>query len=810
MDIFVHDRQLRQTTRVSVASGGTEANGESNFPCISAEGQFIAFQSRATNLVPGDTNLCSDIFVCERQTGAITRVSVAGDGTQASGSSWFPSISADGRYVAFVSEASNLVPGIYPSAIMPNGDESDIYVHDRLNGTTTRVSVSSAGAKGNAPSERPRISADGRYVAFESFASNLVPGDTNATMDIFVHDRQTGETTRVSVATDGTQSDGPSLEASISADGRYVAFRSTGANLVPGDTNVASDIFVRDRLLGQTTRVSLSSSETQGSADSYAPSISSDGRYVAFASIAADLVPGDVGYTDIFVRDRQAGATTRVSVASGGTAANGDSYNPSISADGRCTAFSSWAYNLDPGDTNGFSDVFLNDRGPHNLSLSPNSGSFLIGSKVTFTSRYADPDGYGNLANCYLLINNILNQANAAFLSYDANANKLYVRNDANTAWLGGHAPGSAYVIENSYVRLYCEETTKSVSGITLTVNWKISFKLAMSPKTCGAWMLVYDDNGFKDSFEQKGAGIKISRAPSNVSLAPTTGSFATGTKVTFTSSYSDPDGHGNLANCYLLINSTSDQANAAFLRYDPNADKLYVKNDSNVYWMGGVAPGSAPVIENSYVRLYCAETTRSGSGSTLTVNWKVSFKPAMSGKTCGAWMLVYDDINLRDGWDQMGSGIKISQTPLNASLSPTGGSLAVGRWFTLTSTYSDPDGAGNLANCYLLMNTSLNPVNGVFVRYDANTNKLYLKNDANTAWVGGYAPGAAPAIHNTQCALSCSGTTVTPSGNSLIIGWRLYLKAPMAHKALPAWMLVYDDIGLRDGYDHMGTYTVP
>ncbi|MDT7943806.1 MAG: hypothetical protein RQ985_04565, partial [Dehalococcoidia bacterium] len=159
------------------------------------------------------------------------------DGTEGNGYSWFPSISADGRYVAFESIASNLVPG-------DTNGVSDVFVHDRLTGQTTRVSVASDGTQGHSASDHPSISADGRYVAFESFASNLVPGDTNGKRDVFVHDRLTGQTARVSVASDGTQGNGDSIYPSISADGRYVAFVSGASNLVPGDANGNIDVFI--------------------------------------------------------------------------------------------------------------------------------------------------------------------------------------------------------------------------------------------------------------------------------------------------------------------------------------------------------------------------------------------------------------------------------------------------------------------------------------------------------------------------------------------------------------------------------------
>ena len=360
-DIFVHDRQTGQTTRVSVASDGTQARSGTIYgslsPSISADGRYVAFHSYADNLVSGDTNLSPDVFVHDRQTGQTTRVSVASDGTQANNVSARPSISADGRYVAFISYADNLVSG--------DTGYVDVFVHDRQTGQTTRVSVATGGGQANGNSYGPSISADGRYVAFESDATNLVSGDTNFSTDVFVHDRQTGQTTRVSVASDGTQANGPSGKPSISADGRYVAFMSSADNLVsmPGPP---TRIYVHDRQTGQTTLVSVASDGTPANSSAFYPSISPDGRYVAFRSNASNLVSGDTNGTwDVFVHDRQTRQTIRVSVASDGTQANGVltiSSKPSISYGGRHVAFESDATNLVSGDTNFSPDVFVHDR----------------------------------------------------------------------------------------------------------------------------------------------------------------------------------------------------------------------------------------------------------------------------------------------------------------------------------------------------------------------------------------------------------------------------------------------------------------
>jgi len=356
-DIFVHDRQTGATTRVSVASNGAQADGTSYDPYISANGRYVAFHSDATNLVAGDTNGVSDAFVHDRQTGTTERVSVATGGAEGNGLSIEPSLSADGRYVAFMSAATNLVAG-------DTNGKRDIFVRDRQTGTTTRVSVSTGGAQANGTPLRPAISADGRYVAFDSDAANLVAGDSNGAYDIFVHDRQTGTTERVSVATGGAQANGGSTQPSISADGRYVVFYTSADNMVPGDSNGQWDVILRDRQTSTTELISVGLNGQPGNGLSSAPSISADGRYVAFFSSASDLVAGDTNNTqDIFVRDRQAGTTERVSVAGDGAQANGWSSYPSISADGRFVVFGSDATNLVAGDSNGKRDIFVHERG---------------------------------------------------------------------------------------------------------------------------------------------------------------------------------------------------------------------------------------------------------------------------------------------------------------------------------------------------------------------------------------------------------------------------------------------------------------
>ncbi|MHB8086478.1 MAG: TolB family protein [Dehalococcoidia bacterium] len=352
-DIFVHDRITGLMSRVSVDSHGNQGNSYSDFPSISGDGRYVAFDSFASNLVTGDTNDDLDVFVHDCMTGITNRVSVDSNGNQSNSYSNFPSISDDGRYVAFTSKASNLVTGD------TNGLE-DVFVHDCITGVTSRVSVDSNGNQSNWWIEEPSISGDGRYVAFDSFASNLVTGDTNNTWDVFVHDCNTGITDRVSVDSKGNQGNGSSERPSINSNGRYVAFQSMASNLDSGDTNSLEDIFVHDLITGVTSRVSVDSSGAQGNGRSYDPSISGDGRFIAFHSEASNLVTGDTnGTLDIFVHDRITGVTSRVSVNSNGAEGNGPSSEPKTSGDGRFIAFASGASNLVKGDTNGCLDDFV-------------------------------------------------------------------------------------------------------------------------------------------------------------------------------------------------------------------------------------------------------------------------------------------------------------------------------------------------------------------------------------------------------------------------------------------------------------------
>ena len=356
-DVFVHDQQTNVTSRVSISSTGAQGNASSGGgkSAISEDGRFVAFHSSADNLVPGDTNNFLDVFVRDRQTNQTTRISLSSSGTQGNERSVAPSISGDGRYVVFSSDASNLVSD-------DTNNVTDVFLHDRQTGQTTRISLSSSGTEGNGSSDSPSISGEGRFVTFISTATNLVSGDANGRLDIFVHDLITGNTSLISASSAGTQANGDSYSPSISRGGRYVAFESSATNLDDRDTTDEYDIYLHDMQTGATSLVSVTSTGEKGNNVSSGPEISANGLFVAYMSCATNLVSVDAnGLCDIFVHDLLTGENSMASINSAGGQGDRDSYGPSISGDGRYVAFESDSWAFVSGDYLGWNDVFVHE-----------------------------------------------------------------------------------------------------------------------------------------------------------------------------------------------------------------------------------------------------------------------------------------------------------------------------------------------------------------------------------------------------------------------------------------------------------------
>ncbi|MDQ5922491.1 MAG: hypothetical protein QG644_199, partial [Patescibacteria group bacterium] len=355
-DVFVFNRLTREYELVSVATDGTQGNNTSYDPVISDDGRYVAFASNATNLVPGDTNALSDIFLRDLTNNTTTRISVSNSDVEADSESNNAAISSDGKYIVFYSEASNLVDN-------DNNLAADIFLYDVDLSQISRISVSSSGVEGSDGSEDPSISADGRYVTFESWSSDLVEDDSNGEADIFLRDTHTNTTVRVSANIIIPHGNGENVGGKFSDDDRFVVFDTNSSDLVPGDTNGSRDVFVVNRSTGGIERVSVASDGTEAEGNSQNPYISSDGRYVTFSSDASNLVAGDTNAEfDVFIKDRQTGEVERISVSSGEVEANNSSnYLSAVSSDGRYVAFASDATNLVAGDTNASTDIFIRD-----------------------------------------------------------------------------------------------------------------------------------------------------------------------------------------------------------------------------------------------------------------------------------------------------------------------------------------------------------------------------------------------------------------------------------------------------------------
>ncbi|MBI2901224.1 MAG: PD40 domain-containing protein, partial [Planctomycetes bacterium] len=460
--IYLRNLLTGGTSRIN-APLGAEPNGNSYGARMSADGRYVAFESVASNLVELDTNTWADVFVYDIGANTVERVSVDTNEVEPNNKSFTPSISANGRYVAFSSNASDLV------ASDTNG-ATDVFVRDRLLGTTELVSVDSNEIQGNIFSKMPSISADGRYVAFSSSSNNLVVGDTNSTFDIFVRDRLLGTTELVSVDSNEIQDYYPSYRPSISADGRYVAFDTQSILESSVPSHAYYNVYLRDRL--GTTTVRISAPFVAGAVpfgNSIEATISADGRFVAFTSVTGNLVPEYDGNSDwdVFLRDVSGGSTKLISISTTGTSGNAYSSYQAISPDGRFVAFASSAKNLVPGDTNDtISDIFMRDLdgagSTVKITNTANGGSWVPSVSSGFApGRYA---GFSSLATN--LVANDTNGADDAFIQ-DLDTGTIRLVSVNNAGVQGDGASQRPSLSSDSRFVAFQSAATNLVSGDT-------------------------------------------------------------------------------------------------------------------------------------------------------------------------------------------------------------------------------------------------------------------------------------------------------------------------------------------------------
>jgi Tol biopolymer transport system component len=335
-DIFVYEAGAKSLSRISQPAGGGESNGDSFSPRVSGDGRFVVFESEASNLVPGDTNNACDVFLYDRQKKGMTRISCNEKGEEGDRASGCPSISFHGEFVAFSSQATNLVE-------KDTNRLKDVFVKNVKNGRVERVSVDSGGRQGESEeagnaSDDTAISADGRFVAFSSPAANLVEGDTNGFPDIFVRDRQQGATIRASVDSSGGQADNFSHSPALCADGRMVVFDSLASNLAPGIGSRTFNVFARDLTAGTTTLVSRTPSGVSANGESQCPDVDGAGHAVVYSSLATDIAGPPAGGLNVYLYDVKSGGNRLVSHG-GRVGEMAHSGNPKLSGDGRYVAY---------------------------------------------------------------------------------------------------------------------------------------------------------------------------------------------------------------------------------------------------------------------------------------------------------------------------------------------------------------------------------------------------------------------------------------------------------------------------------------
>ncbi len=448
-------------------------------------------------------------------------------------------------------------------------------------------------------------------------------------------------------------------------------------------------------------------------------------------------------------------------------------------------------------------------QSPVNISL---SGRLSIGSMQTITAIYSDADGAGNLAGCYLLANKTLNGASGIYLWYDVANNKLWARNEANTAWVGGYAPGSSNTIETSLFAMDCSKTTVTQGTNNLTIAWKVQRKASSQGASLNVWMYVADRVG-------RAAGWTLKAVWPNV--APECNEVDYDNMVVedpenwIGALFDDYNGPGDIKGCYLLVNTALDGRSAVYLWYDAAANRIYLRNDANTAWIGGFAPGSPNVIENAQCKVHCADTYAVADGYDMWVDAAVELKGVMAGKRCSVWTYAVDYENANTGWVRKASVTPFRAGPENVSITPGGGELPGQTSLVLKATVAHPGGIENLSDVYLLLNEVLSGANACYLHMDQD-GKLFLRNDQNTEWLGGYYPGDPYTIENSTVRLHCASSDVTFDESGIAgapatasVSWSVEFRSPASSREVSAWMYVKDTDGKSDGWDKMGQYVI-
>ncbi len=597
----------------------------------------------------------------------------------------------------------------------------------------------------------------------------------------------TGSGTTYNVAVTGMTTAGTVI-ASVGAGVAHDAAANPNTASTSTDATVAYD--------GTAPTVTINQAAAQADPTSTSPI----NFTVVFSESVADFATGDVSLSGT------AGAATATVTGSGTT------YNVAVSGmTGPGTVIASVAAgvahdaatNANLASTSTDNTVtYSTPIAPTNVSVTPSTGAIPAGP-VTFTTVYRDTNGYADIRRAYLAINDSLLQTNCVLLMYDQQLNRVYLKNDANSAWSTGYAPGSAITLSNTQCDVSLASTSVSHSANDLTVNWRITLKAPFDAKPLNAYMYVQDVGGLYSGWDKRGIYYNIK--PEAISITPNSGPIPNDTPATLTGVFRDANGSADLRKLYLLVNDTLLQSNAMLVYYDKAANKIYLKNDANTSWGTGYAPGTAVTLSNSQCEVYVGDTTVSAVGTDVTIVWAFKLKPSVAGKNLCSWMYDADAAGAFSGWKKVGTHYT-PVAPTCNSVFPATGYVGTAVPQVFTTEYGDTNGYADLYRCYFQMSVTSSQANAVLVYYDAKLNKVFLKNDANTAWSVGYEPGTPITVQNSQCILDIGNTTVTPVGSDiLMIDWSITLKASQLGLRLCERMFAQDLELLNSGWKVKG-----
>jgi len=421
---------------------------------------------------------------------------------------------------------------------------------------------------------------------------------------------------------------------------------------------------------------------------------------------------------------------------------------------------------------------------PQHVMLLPGQGTLLTNVPSTIRAQFMDRDGFGDIKSCFTLISDPNRSfTNAVYLQYNSVTNKMYLRNDADTAWSAGYAAGSAQILSNSQCRVYLATSKVTGSGNYVNVDWVVELKTStMAGRKLSGWSFVYDKEGLYDGWVKSGE-YTTDMNLSTLKLRPNGGALPIGSEQIFATQYYDTKGVADISRAYLLIHTDIAQVGAVLLAYDRVANAVSLKSDDGTTWSAGVAPGTATILENSQCIVNVADMTVTSVGRILTVNWPIQLKPSVGGKMLNAWTYLSDisDTSLdadNEKWKTMGVYYN-NVAPTAIAFRPNVVPIPTGTPSVVSAQWSDANRYGNLGRCYLLLSTapgnnirmSLDTAqaNAIYVRYNAFENKIFLMNDANTDWGTGYTPGASAILSNSQGSIDVSASTVThPDANTI------------------------------------------